>query len=203
MSPLLCFSSTSLPLTTLFIYLSSHLFLSLRLVLLFSHSFSLRSWRQRLGCDPITGWLQQSPSADWFYNPHSGSQMGENQLAKKCCSESCHTDAHTHAPTYTHTRASFLSASISQFLTSHHCFHSLYKSSLWVYVHACVCMCGGRAMIEQQRGKESIHSAQVLYLKWTVIHLVRVCVCVCMLLAPLYVCAQIYSNNMCINIYVF
>lgn len=26
------------------------------------------------GCDPITGRLQQSPSADWFYNPHSGSQ---------------------------------------------------------------------------------------------------------------------------------
>lgn len=41
-----------------------------------SHSFSRQGrpgW-EGSGCDPITGRLQQSPSADWFYNPHSGSQ---------------------------------------------------------------------------------------------------------------------------------
>lgn len=51
----------------------------------------------RLGCDPITDWLQQSPSADWFYNPRSRSQMGENQLVKKLCAA-----IKTHGGTLTH-----------------------------------------------------------------------------------------------------
>lgn len=75
------------------LYLFSHFILSWHCVLLPSQSFSLQGPWQRLGCDPITGWLQQSLSADWFYNPHSGSQMGENQLAKKGCT-----------PMYTHAR---------------------------------------------------------------------------------------------------
>lgn len=69
----------------------------------------LSLWRadgRQLGCDPITDWLQQSPSADWFYNPHSRSQMGENQLVKKrCAAIKLHAGTLTHAQTHgnTHT----------------------------------------------------------------------------------------------------
>lgn len=119
---LLLVFSVSPPLGSLSWRLSSFLSLSRRLVSPpFSPSLPLSLCRadgSGLGCDPITGWLQQSPSADWFYNPHSGSQMGENQLAKKCCSESCHTDARTdgvRVEKHTHTRrlSSSLSGSIS------------------------------------------------------------------------------------------
>lgn len=55
-----------------------------------------------------------------------------------------HMWIHTHLPVKTHTHwlSSFLSASISHFLTAHHCFDSLYKSTVWMCVHACVCVCG-------------------------------------------------------------
>lgn len=156
----LCVFSVSLPPTTsfphaafFFIYLFSNLFLSLRLILHFSHSFFLLSWWQRLGCDPITGWPQQSPSSDWFYNPHSGSQMGENQLAKNRCSKAVIL-MHTHISTRAHARA------YAQKKTRVHFSLHLYHTS-WLHIIAfilstivlyeCVCMCGGTAMIEQQR----------------------------------------------------
>lgn len=95
------FTATSFSVMAVFIYLFSHLFLSPHLILLISQSFTLQIWWQGPGCDPITGWLQQSRTADWFYNPRWGPQMGENQLTKKWWSESCHTDAHTYRPRQT------------------------------------------------------------------------------------------------------
>lgn len=66
------------------------------------------------------GWLQQSPAADWFYNPHSGSQMGENQLAGSAALKAVIL-MHTHMYSKAHT----LPFSISHFSGSHHCFHYL------------------------------------------------------------------------------
>lgn len=181
---LLCFSSTRLPLWRL----SSFLSFSRRLDSpLLSPSLSLSLCRadgSGLGCDPITGWLQQSPSADWFYNPHSGSQMGENQLAKKCCSESCHTDArtdgarvekHTHSPTF------FLSLWIYIIVLDYASLPPLSVQRLPTNV--CACMCGWTAMIEQQRGA-------VLYLKRTVI-LIFISVCVCAFSFVVHMCVRI------------
>lgn len=135
--------TASLPVTAVFIYLFSHLCLSPRLVLLSSHPFSLRSWWQRLGCDPITGWLRQSPFADWFYNPRWGSQMGENQLAEECCSQGSHTDAHTH----THTLNSFLPRYYIPLLDS-------ISSLSFCLQNFCLCLYGRIEM-----------SAQAVYLK--------------------------------------
>lgn len=87
-----------------------HLSLSLSLFLsaLFFCPLFLSLWRAdggQLGCDPITDWLQQSPSADWFYNPRSRSQMGENQLVKKhCAAIKLHAGTHTRTDTRQHTR---------------------------------------------------------------------------------------------------
>lgn len=90
-----------------------HLSLSLFSFLsaLFFCPLFLSLWRadgRQLGCDPITDWLHQSPSADWFYNPHLRSQMGENQRVKKhCAAIKLHagtlTHAQTHGNIYTHT----------------------------------------------------------------------------------------------------
>lgn len=167
--------TTRLPLTTLFIYVFSHFFLSLCLVLLFAHSFALQSWWQRLGCDPITGWLQQSPSADWFYNPHSGSQMGENQLAKKYRCESCHTDAHTHAPAYTlmhaahiKTHTGFLPFSLNLYHTSWLHVIAFLLCTKISSTNVCACTCVYVRWDSSDwttKRKRFIHSAEVLYLK--------------------------------------
>lgn len=112
-----------------------------------SRSFSPQRRWQGPGCDPITGWLQQSPSADWFYNPHSGSQMGENQLAKKSRA--------TLPRTRTKNYITLLdSTSMPLFLAG--------KKKIPINVRVCV---AGERWLNNKRGMMSIHSAQVLYLK--------------------------------------
>lgn len=132
--------------------------ISFFLCVLFFSSLSLslcRSDGSSWGCDPITGWLQQSQTADWFYNPHWGSQTGEKQLAKKCHSEGCHTDAHTQIHTETSTCAHQIKkwkckrrklthvilSSLQMFssMTPIYCFHSVHKSFLKRCADAWMC----------------------------------------------------------------
>lgn len=118
-----------------------------------SHSFSLQIWWQRPGCDPITGLRQQSPSADWFYNPLRGSQMEGSQLAKKCCSDGCHTgtpashhpNIHTQACTRMHMTPHKTLAFFQQYHTSESVVFLLFypqKFSKCVFTNAYVWLCG-------------------------------------------------------------
>lgn len=134
--------------------------ISFFLCVLFFSSLSLslcRSDGSSWGGDPITGWLQQSQTADWFYNPHWGSQMGEKQLAKKCRSEACHTDArtqiHSEMCKCAHQKINKLKSanaenshvilfSLPMFssMTRHYCFHSVHKSFLKRCADAWMCV---------------------------------------------------------------
>lgn len=110
-----------------------------RLLLAFFHSAGAAGWGGS-GCDPITGRLQQSPSADWFYNPHSRSQAARKSGGREEEPRS-RSRVRMHAKNY-------ITLSILLF----HAFISCRENSAGMCMCVCECAKGG-SVIEQQKGE--------------------------------------------------